>query len=404
MTKMTKFQQIKMRVAKMPTYRGQREKDIEVRVCCVKCIVRTKHPNSKQQQRRLKNDAYFQQMGIKKTSKKTQRPSFIRVLQSLQDDGLLDQEKPKKEPRVLDAETLVSVKKSNETHEYVQRIHEISKYENEKTKLTKKLYKLGHDLEKRLKPGRNPKDASTDPSPAVRSFSKHTNCRDPNVARHYLKNSGWDISRAVGMYFEDEDDLESYALFEREFQIPFHGGFQLRHKNITPSLTHATKKNHSTQTKLAPRALENSHDSDDEIYKELQQEEKDEKRIKETKFRSTLQNTFEFMKTKLVHPTDRRLNLQTTLSDGYLRNGKPYKSLLSMRQAHSAQILNLVNQEEDREKERQRQLRYAFPKNRKRLLKRFAMERKEMQELIENVRADNETALAKRMIDMGLLR
>jgi hypothetical protein len=75
-----------------------------------------------------------------------------------------------------------------------------------------------------------------------------------------------------------------------------------------------------------------------------------------------------------------------------------------MRQAHSAQILNLVNQEEDREKERQRQLRYAFPKNRKRLLKRFAMERKEMQELIENVRADNETALAKRMIDMGLLR
>ena len=37
MTKMTKFQQIKMRVAKMPTYRGQREKDIEVRV--VKCIV-----------------------------------------------------------------------------------------------------------------------------------------------------------------------------------------------------------------------------------------------------------------------------------------------------------------------------------------------------------------------------
>ena len=45
MTKMTKFQQIKMRVAKMPTYRGQREKDIEVRVCCVKCIVRTKHPN-----------------------------------------------------------------------------------------------------------------------------------------------------------------------------------------------------------------------------------------------------------------------------------------------------------------------------------------------------------------------
>ena len=80
-------------------------------------------------------------MGIKKTSKKTQRPSFIRVLQSLQDDGLLDQEKPKKEPRVLDAETLVSVKKSNKAHEYVQRIHEISKYENEKTKLTKKLYK-----------------------------------------------------------------------------------------------------------------------------------------------------------------------------------------------------------------------------------------------------------------------
>ena len=37
MTKMTKFQQIKMRVAKMPTYRGQREKDIEVRI--VKCIV-----------------------------------------------------------------------------------------------------------------------------------------------------------------------------------------------------------------------------------------------------------------------------------------------------------------------------------------------------------------------------
>ena len=147
-----------------------------------------------------------------------------------------------------------------------------------------------------------------------------------------------------------------------------------------------------------------SCDSDDEIYKELEREERDEKKIKETKFRSTLQNTFEFMKTKLVHPTDRRLNLQTTLADGYLRNGKPYKSLLSMRQAHSAQILNLVNQEEDREKERQRQLRYALPKNRKRLLKRFAMERKETERLIENVRADNETALAKRTIDAGLLR
>ena len=98
----------------------------------MKCIVRTKHPNSKQQQRRLKNDAYFQQMGIKKTSKKTQRPSFIRVLQSLQDDGLLDQEKPKKEPRVLDAETLVSVKKNVTKH--MNTYNEYMRYLNTKTK------------------------------------------------------------------------------------------------------------------------------------------------------------------------------------------------------------------------------------------------------------------------------
>ena len=297
-------------------------------------------------------------MGVKKTSNKIQRPSFIRVLQSLQDDGLLDQEKPKKEARVLDAETLCSVKKINKTHEYVQQIHEISKYENEKANLTRKLYELGHDLEKRLKQGRNPIEASSDPSPAVRSFWKHTNCSDSRVARHYLKTSGWDTSRATKRYFESED--------------------------------------------LKILGSRSDDDDDDEIF--VEQEERGKKEMKERKFRSTLQNTFEFMKRKLVHPTDQRLNLQTTLPDAYLRNGKPYKSLLAMRQAHSAQILNLINQEEDREKERQRQLKYALPKNRRRMQRRFEMERKEAQRLMENVRSDNETILTKRMIDMGLLR
>ena len=314
------------------------------------------------EQRRLKSDEIFQQMGLKKASKKEQRPSFIRVLQSLQDDGFLDQAKVKKEPTVMDAETLRPVKKSTETHEYVTRMHENSKYEYEKAEMTKKLYKLGHALEKKLKTGRNPSHAGSDTSPAVRAFWKHTNCSDSQTARHFLKISGWDINRATKLYFQIEKSKDDDTV------------------------------------------VYNEYDDDEEEEEHIHNDEVERHHGKERKFRSTLRNTFEFMKTKLVHPTDSRLNLQTTLSDDYLRNGKPYKSLLAMRHAHSAQILNLVNQEEQREKERQRQLKYTLPKNRKRLMKRFETERRESQMLIQNVRADNETSLAKRMIDMGLLR
>lgn len=419
---LSKFQQIKFSVAKSPWYRGQNDRYIRKRY--------------EEQLRVEKRDLHIRvkkALGVEGTKR-------LKILQSLAKDGVVEKysnlETNVEKRYVRDAETgeRVEIKEGKPISEsalgyHIDRVQSMSALETLMKDISVKLKNVGESLERKKFD-----DDGNQYSPAARLFAKRTTCENSRTALFYLRESGWDPSAATAKYFKGGGIVPDEYVCDDDDDDDGGGNEEYINKRISTKgmcvdsldrtftellRTHSTKKNeenggavgslptkthgkeskkvrmerHLATVQLRPRTFE-------EILDDLSLEQK----LKATT--TNIAKTTRMIRSS-SSPTQSaaQVPLHMTLADHYMGRGEAFKALTTMRRNHNLQLSILIEAEESKERERASVLsRTKRRKDIERLRKKFDRERERSRALIENVRSDNEVALAAKMAALGVIR
>lgn len=217
--RLSKFQQIKMAVAKQPMYCGQRERDIQKRFHKAKQM-------SKSDRKRMAFAALGQD-GL----------SRLDVLNNVSAKGGSNSS----HPAVFDGETGEYI--PHRTHVYSAshkdrtRIENFSKLEALNESVTGSLSQLGNKIELRVPKHKGMSYKMI--SPSVKAFVSQTGCKDMKTSHFYLEQSGWDSVIAVQKYFRARGVMPDDAPLPTDFS----------HKKRDPRSNNTSDESHRSKRK-----------------------------------------------------------------------------------------------------------------------------------------------------------
>eukprot|EP00940_MAST-03C_sp_MAST-3C-sp2_P000440 g440.t1 len=403
---MTKFQRIKLAVAKRPMYRGERAGSIRKRV----------------EEQRMRLEKKGDLSNVVREALGEEGSERLRILQTLSKEGIVEKYKRNRGEGkqsikyVVDDETGKQVCLNRRTKTRFQsNVEDLSALETLMEDISSKLRSTGELLE-RKKVDKDGYPIST----VHRSFAQQTKCHDPAVGQFYLDHSGWCPSHAAEKYFRCGGQVPDEKIITRQDR------FDTLESTLEKDLDEEDRKSSTDDLLLSVHAVDESERrggvtdglASDRIMRHLKKIQiparsfetilSDMQRERSLRCRKTdrVTTTSSLLSTSKPSTAEqRKVPVYRTLPDHYMKRNEPLKSLQAMRQNHNMQLSVLIESEDLNEQKRRAQLvRVRSHRERERLKRKFERERRQARSLIENVRKDNEAALAAKMVALGVVR